>query len=102
MTTSPATARLVGVEQRPTGPILVLTVTWAGAEIPVEIPICPGAERYVDGRPVWGWDGDALRPTLTPSICVPLVMGGVRKLLHIFVLLGRIVPCDDNQIEVSR
>ena len=50
-----------------------------------------------DRQPVWGWDGDTTRPTLTPSFLHTL-HSGVR--LHWFLTGGEILQCPDNMAMV--
>lgn len=64
---------------------------------------CPGCDIshmvYVTpgNRPVWGFNGDKVKPTLTPSILVSMEWGGDRanKICHSFVTDGRIQFLND-------
>lgn len=56
--------------------------------------LCPGCRIHhgaiVDGSRGWSWNGDADRPTITPSVRVNGEIGGEPISCHSFVANGRI------------
>lgn len=69
-----------------------------GSTFDLRQPCAIGPGYYTAARqPVWGWNGDTTRPTLTPSFLCALERG-IR--LHWFLTDGRIIPCGDNAAEV--
>lgn len=69
-----------------------------GSTFEMRQPCAVGPGYYTAARqPVWGWNGDMERPTLTPSFLCQLENG---TRLHWFLTGGRIQPCGDNGAEV--
>lgn len=70
---------------------------------------CPGCGMMhavnVDApkQPRWGWNGDMVRPTFTPSIRVrwSYKSGRPNKCCHSFVKDGQISFCDDSTHEYA-
>lgn len=71
--------------------------TWEDSDSVILAFICPGCKQdhhvRAKGMMTWGWNGDYLRPTFTPSILVDAHRPATR--CHSFVENGRIRFLDD-------
>ncbi len=67
-----------------------------GSTFPIAIPIGLGNHTTIAKRPVWGWDGDRVRPTLDPSIRFDW---GAGEVFHGYLRGGRIELCADSTVE---
>lgn len=59
-------------------------------------PFKQGASLDINGKPVWGWDGNREHPTLTPSF----LMDHPPVHLHLFIRSGRVELCGDSNTEL--
>lgn len=61
----------------------------------MEQPFRRGAPCYVGKEPVWGWDGDEVAPTLSPSFWCRDPRSGT--MLHLYLLRGGVELLQDSE-----
>lgn len=83
-----------------------LVKDWSGAMYVFQCPGCK-CSHYVQtakndaGQPVWKWNGDVDKPTVTPSIRVQTEDETGKKCCHFFITNGQIRFCGDCTHELS-